>query len=591
MIKNVKKIMRGLCCLIFCTAVAVGMPQIARATEVTKLTSSIGWLNYEEALKEYEKIPCYDNEMSIYNEVTNDIFEQGTGTYCYNCLNENQKKLYDSLEISFKKFNNNENASFFKIPNYKYYTPFKIEINDNDINERQIYDTWYAFEADHPWLFWVLTCITIPNPKGSGSYVMPLIEEEYNDIETKKATDKIIKNGIQEYINAVTGVNDTYEKVRIIHDKIIDKVNYAYKSDGKTPNYEAVWARSIVGALDNIHNTVICGGYSKTFSFILNILNISNVCITGRADGGAHAWNAVSFDNGNTYYYVDTTWDDYERIYYYVDTIVDGYKKTNDVVKKSKMENTYIYFAMPKDKFEMSHKPNEDTFDFDWKHNMPKLGNDMSKTYFKKYSAYATNDMISDTTSAKKFLTSAKKLAPNENYQMILEDKAFKLVTKALGIYFYSSICIKEYGMNLFTIPSDKTQTSVAETTPVTNPSNFDELSPIQKNKLLLEQIEVAENMSINIGKSKKVKLTLPDDVTVVKKFSGKDGEVQVNYYTSDTGVATINKKGKIKAKKKGSVDITTVVTFENKMSKAFSTKVKVKKNKKAIKSAKESSI
>lgn len=107
-------------------------------------------------------------------------------------------------------------------------------------------------------------------------------------------------------------------------------------------------------------------------------------------------------------------------------------------------------------------------------------------------------------------------------------------------------------------------------------------LSTIQRNKALLNEMKVSKKLSIKKGKSKKVKLSLPDDVTVVKKFSGKDGEVQVAYYTSDTGVATINKKGKIKAKKKGSVSITTVVTFENKMAKAFSTEVKVKKNKKA---------
>ncbi len=144
------------------------------------------------------------------------------------------------------------------------------------------------------------------------------------------------------------------------------------------------------------------------------------------------------------------------------------------------------------------------------------------------------------------------------------------------------------------TVKPENTQTPTAAPTakPTKEPASTSRpLSTIQKNKALFKKMKVSKKLSIKKGKSKKVKLSFPDDVTVVKKFSGKDGEVQVKYYTSDTGVATINKKGKIKAKKKGSVDITTVVTFENKMSKAFSTKVKVKKNKKAIKSVKESSI
>lgn len=146
--------------------------------------------------------------------------------------------------------------------------------------------------------------------------------------------------------------------------------------------------------------------------------------------------------------------------------------------------------------------------------------------------------------------------------------------------------------INTFKPENTQAPTAAPTAKPTKEPASTSRpLSTIQRNKALFKEMKVSKKLSIKKGKSKKVKLSLPDDVTVVKKFSGKDGEVQVKYYTSDTGVATINKKGKIKAKKKGSVDITTVVTFENKMSKAFSTKVKVKKNKKAIKSAKESSI
>lgn len=84
--------------------------------------------------------------------------------------------------------------------------------------------------------------------------------------------------------------------------------------------------------------------------------------------------------------------------------------------------------------------------------------------------------------------------------------------------------------------------------------------------------------MSVKKGSSKKLKLTLPDGVTVVKKFTGKDGEVKVSYYSSDRRIARVDRKGRVKAKKKGTASITTVVTFENKMAKSFTTKVKVKK-------------
>lgn len=111
------------------------------------------------------------------------------------------------------------------------------------------------------------------------------------------------------------------------------------------------------------------------------------------------------------------------------------------------------------------------------------------------------------------------------------------------------------------------------------NTGNPDGLS----NKLLLEQMEVEKNVSIKKGSSRKLELTLPYGVTVVDKFTDRYGEVKVGYYSNNEDVATVNQNGYIKAKKKGTADITTIITFENHMSKVFTTKVKVEENKKSV--------
>lgn len=109
--------------------------------------------------------------------------------------------------------------------------------------------------------------------------------------------------------------------------------------------------------------------------------------------------------------------------------------------------------------------------------------------------------------------------------------------------------------------------------------SRPNKLSPIQRNKELLKKIKVNKKISIKRGNSKKLELRIPKDATIVKKFTGKDGEIKVSYYSDNKSIAKVNKKGKITAKKKGTVNITTTVTFENRMAKNFTTKVKVKKS------------
>lgn len=439
-------------------------PEAAKAAEVQELALPTGGLEqlkaYEITEEEAAKVPSYDNGIRLYD---NSIFSRGTGNYGYSQLDSKQKTFYDSLEISLGNFNNNDSGTYTKVnfTNGVGYTPFTCNFLEAGITKEQAVQTWIAFRADHPWLFWLGGYAS-----GSDGSFMPMVEDEYeNNVSLQKSLDTTVQNAVGNYINAVTGVSDTYEKVRIIHDRIVDHVNYAYKSDGSTPE-DANWAHSVLGVLDDDHNTVVCEGYAKVFSFILNILSIPNVYIVGTADGSGHAWNAVSFDNGSTYYYVDVTWDDQGG-------------------KGQKIENTYIYFAMPKDKFEKKHTADTTSgTGFNWQYALPSLGSDMDKTYFKKYSAYATDTDISDTASATQFVNKAKEMAPGADCLMLLGDNAIRSVASALNVTSCSYVPVKEYNMNLYTTPSGKTPTpeptmsATPTPTPGTEPSSGPDTSP-----------------------------------------------------------------------------------------------------------------
>lgn len=439
-------------------------PEAAKAAETQELTLPEGGLEqlntYEITEEEAAKVPSYDNGIYLYD---NSIFSRGTGNYGYNQLSSKQKTFYDSLENSLRNFNNDDNGTYAEITisGKANYSPFRANFFNAGIQKEEASQAWVAFLADHPWLFWLGSYAS-----GSDGSFIPLVKEEYeNNVALQKSLDTTIQNAAGSYVNAVTGVSDTYEKVRIIHDRIVDHVNYAYKSDGKTPE-DANWAHSVLGVLDGSHNTVVCEGYAKAFSFILNILGIPNVYIVGDSDGTGHAWNAVSFDDGSTYYYVDVTWDDQGG-------------------KGSTIENTYIYFAMPKDKFEPDHTADTTSgIGFNWQYALPTLGNDMDKTYFKKYAAYATDDMVSDTASATDFVNKAKEMAPGANCLMLLGENALQSVAMALGVTSYSYVPVKEYGMRLYTTPSGKTPTpeptmsATPTPAPGTEPSSGPDTSP-----------------------------------------------------------------------------------------------------------------
>ncbi|MCD8315243.1 MAG: hypothetical protein LUD44_06410, partial [Firmicutes bacterium] len=99
-----------------------------------------------------------------------------------------------------------------------------------------------------------------------------------------------------------------YQKVVAIHDYICRNVSYDYTNlndDTYTLKYTAYAAL--------INGNAVCQGYAALFYRMalmagLDVRYISGTATNSEGDTGAHGWNIVKI--GNTYYNIDTTWDD-----------------------------------------------------------------------------------------------------------------------------------------------------------------------------------------------------------------------------------------------------------------------------------------
>lgn len=99
----------------------------------------------------------------------------------------------------------------------------------------------------------------------------------------------------------------------------------------------------------------------------------------------------------------------------------------------------------------------------------------------------------------------------------------------------------------------------------------------------LQSQIAVkVKNKTVNKGKSTTVAVDLPSCLQVVSKLTDKTtsegvGAVTISYKTSNKNVATVNKSGKITAKKKGTTTITAVISLYSGKQKIVKMKITVK--------------
>lgn len=126
------------------------------------------------------------------------------------------------------------------------------------------------------------------------------IDKNYTNYEKDAINSKvieIIKN------NITNDMND-YEKVKVIHDYIVNNTIYDKEESLKIDN----------NILDNInshkaYNVLIngigvCNGYTDALSIFLNYLNINNF----KVSTNNHIWNTLYINN--SWQHIDITWDD-----------------------------------------------------------------------------------------------------------------------------------------------------------------------------------------------------------------------------------------------------------------------------------------
>lgn len=96
----------------------------------------------------------------------------------------------------------------------------------------------------------------------------------------------------------LNSINNSYQKIKVIHDYICNHVNYDY-TYSKYSAYHALCT-----------GTSVCQGYAVLFYRLCKEAGYSVRIISGKGYGEDHAWNIVKV-NGR-YYNVDCTWDGQE---------------------------------------------------------------------------------------------------------------------------------------------------------------------------------------------------------------------------------------------------------------------------------------
>lgn len=141
--------------------------------------------------------------------------------------------------------------------------------------------------------------------------------DSYFELTKEKTIE--IQNEMSPIINKATKLNSNFDKVKFIHDYVVNLAHYDYNN--YLNNTIPIDSYTPYGIL--INETGVCNGYALTMYYLLNYAGVKTEFVTGVANGDSHAWNLINLDG--EHYYLDATWDDPPREYYGRDVLVYDY--------------------------------------------------------------------------------------------------------------------------------------------------------------------------------------------------------------------------------------------------------------------------
>lgn len=230
----------------------------------------------EEEENEYEEVEINDENDE---EEINELDHLSHIKYARNFLSLSGQKVYDALV----KNSLVHNVSYFNI------TP---------ISEKELIKVFTAFLNDNPDIFWVNNIKYYIN---ANTKKVIKIEMLYSISKAERNLRQVqIDNVVNNIMEKVNEYHNDYDKIKYIHDYIIDNTTYDLNATDNQNIYSVF-----------VNKKSVCTGYARSFQYLMNKLGIYSLYITGKIinsneEGIGHAWNIVKI--GNHYYHIDVTW-------------------------------------------------------------------------------------------------------------------------------------------------------------------------------------------------------------------------------------------------------------------------------------------
>ena len=236
----------------------------------------------------------------------NSTWEKYGSYYFYNQLSSKEKTYWDALnKVCLKYMTTQADAAKYNISGTTYY--YIDIVGSSSLSLSQMEEVYQIFRYSNPQYYFLKSAYLKNRTYGIAGCVYPAFAKG----SARAAATKKVQSQVSSWQSKIDACSTDAQKVKLIHDLIIDKVEYnqtLYNNHFK--NEDTQYSQSVYSVFCT--DLTVCAGYAQTFEMMCNGSGIDAVAVTS-AD---HEWNKVRIDD--SWYNVDCTWDDVSGgIYYY----------------------------------------------------------------------------------------------------------------------------------------------------------------------------------------------------------------------------------------------------------------------------------
>ena len=237
--------------------------------------------------------------VSVVQTVSNEPYR-----YYYNQLDDKAKILYDEIVDHLDAIKSGVDSIILSNKVNEYAQAHGIDSFFDGVMQ----DAVDAFNLDYADVFYWDCTKTGLSRSGYTHYFKAcngasnFLEDEFNSAAKVEIACNKVDTKINQIMSGISSDSTDYEIVAIVHDWLVDNLDYDYTFSTNCHN--------VYGTL--VESKPVCEGYARTFKTLMDKYDIACIIVTGTGvnstSSGAHAWNYVQLDG--EWYAMDVTWDD-----------------------------------------------------------------------------------------------------------------------------------------------------------------------------------------------------------------------------------------------------------------------------------------